>query len=145
MRAFSIFASLVSLSSYLLVTAAPISNTPNIYTTCNRPGIFALTFDDGPYQYSWDLASYLHERGIKATFFTNGHNYVTEDFGVATTPTAKDGPQTYLNVLKHYQELGHEIGSHTYEHVVLKGLTTEQVEYQLNQQSDLIYRATGLR
>lgn len=143
MRAFSIFTALATFAS--IVSAAPVSNSANIYSKCNRPGIFALTFDDGPYEYSWDLATYLHSRGVKATFFTNGHNYVTEDFGTATTSTESDGPQTYLNVLKHYHDLGHEIGSHTYEHVVLKGLTGEQVEYQMNQQSDLIYRATGQR
>jgi hypothetical protein len=48
----------------------------NTYTHCNRPGVFALTFDDGPDKYSWGLAKTLQEQGIKATFFINGNNSV---------------------------------------------------------------------
>lgn len=46
------------------------------YTHCNRPGVFALTFDDGPDKYSWGLAKTLQAEGIKATFFINGNNSV---------------------------------------------------------------------
>lgn len=52
------------------------SDQVEIYTQCNRPGVFALTFDDGPEKYSWGLAKSLNEQGIKATFFINGDNSV---------------------------------------------------------------------
>ncbi|KAL9545644.1 hypothetical protein MBANPS3_007047 [Mucor bainieri] len=156
------FTSLIALTLAAIVSAAPIggsnetdtttpasgssnrtSSTVPTYDHCVQPGHFALTFDDGPFQYSWDLAKYLHSRGIKATFFTNGNNWV-ENFKTATTSTS-DGIKSYIDVLKYYHELGHEIGSHTYEHKVLKGLSTTEVEYQMNQQSDLIYEAIGQR
>lgn len=141
------FSSLIALTFAAVASAAPITTTTSVptYQTCNRPGVFALTFDDGPFSYSWDLAKYLHSRGIKATFFTNGYNWVTEDLRTATTTTESDGAKTYYDVFKYYQELGHEIASHTYGHVVLKGLSEQEVAYQLNEQSDLIYNATGLR
>ncbi|KAI7900510.1 uncharacterized protein BX663DRAFT_517876 [Cokeromyces recurvatus] len=143
------------ITTTLLLTAsayaAPVSvdsgaggDLATIYEHCNRPGVFALTFDDGPFQYSWDLAQYLHSRGIKATFFVNGDNFV-KNFAQATTATAIDGTKSYMEVLKHYHDLGHEIASHTYGHVVLRGLSESEVEYQMNQQSDLIYSATGVR
>jgi peptidoglycan/xylan/chitin deacetylase (PgdA/CDA1 family) len=47
-----------------------------VYISCNKPGVFAFTFDDGPYQYSWDLAKSLNQQGIPATFFINGNNWV---------------------------------------------------------------------
>lgn len=63
------------------VAAAPVTTTDNNtlvtrYDHCNRAGVFALTFDDGPSQYSYDLAKVLHQQGIKATFFINGNNTV---------------------------------------------------------------------
>ncbi|GAA5812413.1 hypothetical protein MFLAVUS_005868 [Mucor flavus] len=131
--------------------AAPIGleDTPSstvlpTFQTCNRPGVFALTFDDGPYEYTWDLAQMLNSRGIKATFFTNGHNFVTTDLNTTTTPT-RDGSKTYVEVLQMLDQLGHEVGSHTYEHSVLVGRTREQIEYQMNEQSDLIFDAIGKR
>ncbi|CEP14190.1 hypothetical protein [Parasitella parasitica] len=142
------FTSIIAFTLTAFVSAAPTINRHSsssvpTYDHCVQPGHFALTFDDGPFQYSWDLAKYLHSRGIKATFFTNGNNWV-ENFDTATTSTS-DGTKSYIDVLKYYHELGHEIGSHTYEHKVLKGLTTAEVEYQMNQQSDLIYKAIGQR
>jgi peptidoglycan/xylan/chitin deacetylase (PgdA/CDA1 family) len=83
MRATSIILSLACAAS--MVMAAPIapssdiaetSDQVEIYTQCNRPGVFALTFDDGPDKYSWGLAKSLQEQGIKATFFINGANSV---------------------------------------------------------------------
>jgi peptidoglycan/xylan/chitin deacetylase (PgdA/CDA1 family) len=58
------------------VTQAPASGSLPEYKNCNRPGVFALTYDDGPNQYSYELAKSLRQQGIKATFFTNGHNAV---------------------------------------------------------------------
>ncbi|KAI8354058.1 hypothetical protein BD560DRAFT_407999 [Blakeslea trispora] len=129
--------------------AAPIttntteSSLIDTYTHCNRPGLFALTFDDGPFQYSWDLAKYLHSNNIKATFFINGHNWVT-NFREATSNTT-DGPKSYPDVLRYYHELGHEIASHTYSHIPLRGLTTNQVESEMNNLSDLVYETIGQR
>ncbi|KAI9487285.1 MAG: hypothetical protein EXX96DRAFT_72364 [Benjaminiella poitrasii] len=148
-------ASLLALAFATVTSAAPIAvnnvtdnssggDLVTVYEHCNRPGVFALTFDDGPFQYSWDLAAYLHSNGIKATFFTNGNNYV-ENFRNDTTVTSTNGTKTYMEVLKYYHDLGHEIGSHTFEHINLQGLTEAEVEYQMNQESDLIYEATGVR
>jgi peptidoglycan/xylan/chitin deacetylase (PgdA/CDA1 family) len=146
------FSSIIALALATVASAAPITtngtSTGNgdlvtSYTHCNRPGVFALTFDDGPFQYSWDLAKYLHSKNVKATFFTNGDNFV-KDIRTATTTTS-DGSKSYLDVLKYYHELGHEIASHTYQHRNLKGLSDDQVQYQMNQQSDLIFDAIGQR
>lgn len=140
---------LITLAFAAMVNAAPISveedkSALKTYTHCNRPGVFALTFDDGPFEYSWDLAHTLNARGIKATFFTNGHNFVVGDFNT-TTANTRDGPKTYAEVLQAYVELGHEVASHTYEHAVLVSRTTEYIENQMNKQSDVIFSATGKR
>ncbi|KAF1798399.1 hypothetical protein FB192DRAFT_1391355 [Mucor lusitanicus] len=113
-----------------------------VYVSCNKPGVFALTFDDGPYEFSWDLAKSLNEQGIAATFFINGKNWVDV---LTDSVTTSDGKKTYLEVVKHYKDMGHEIASHTYEHKELAGLSDSEIEYQMNTQSDVIYKAIGMR
>lgn len=50
--------------------------TAKVYTKCSKPRTYALTFDDGPYEYTWQLADDLKDDGVKATFFINGNNWV---------------------------------------------------------------------
>ncbi|CEP14189.1 hypothetical protein [Parasitella parasitica] len=135
-----------------LTAAAPVGTT-NItidsslvtrYDHCNRPGIFALTFDDGPSQYSYDLAKALHQQGIKATFFINGNN--TVDILNNSTPTStSDGMKTYLEVIRYYYDSGHELASHTFEHLNLANKSEAEVRRQMNAQSDVIFAAIGRR
>ncbi|KAG1438785.1 hypothetical protein G6F56_012523 [Rhizopus delemar] len=101
-----------------------------------------MTFDDGPYQYSWDLATSLHEQNISSTFFINGNNWVDVEKDSLTT---SEGEKTYMEVIKHYYDMGHEVASHTYEHKELQGLTEEEITYQMNTESDIIYKAIGKR
>jgi peptidoglycan/xylan/chitin deacetylase (PgdA/CDA1 family) len=71
------FSFLATLAFAAVSFAAPVERAPAIeYKTCNSPGVFALTFDDGPNQYSYELAKSLRQQGIKATFFINGNNAV---------------------------------------------------------------------
>lgn len=85
MRTTSLFLTLAYAASMVMarptiraVTEAvtDVSEAPASYTQCNKPGVYALTFDDGPDKYSWGLAKTLHDQGIKATFFINGANSV---------------------------------------------------------------------
>lgn len=138
---------LLSLAALAAVNlAAPITNSNGgtEYRTCNRPGVFALTFDDGPGRDSYDLAKYLHANGIKATFFTTGYNTVKESFDTAIVET-EDGPKTYNEVLQYIDQVGHEVASHTYSHAVLSGKSAAEVEEELNLQSDVIFKAIGKR
>ncbi|CEP11688.1 hypothetical protein [Parasitella parasitica] len=123
---------------------APTGNNvrDGVYVSCSKPGVFALTFDDGPYQYSWDLAKSLNKQGISATFFINGKNWVNVETDSVTT---SEGKKTYMEVVKHYKAMGHEIASHTYEHKELAGLSEAEIEYQMNTQSNIIYKAAGVR
>lgn len=59
--------------------------------------------------------------------------------------TTDEGEKSYLEVIKHYYDFGHEIASHTLSHKNLVGLTEEEVKKELNDQSDIIYQAIGKR
>jgi peptidoglycan/xylan/chitin deacetylase (PgdA/CDA1 family) len=58
-----------------------------------------LTFDDGPGQYSLEIAEFLHQHQIRAAFFVVG-KYA----------------QNQLETLKKMADMGHIIGNHTFEH-----------------------------
>lgn len=47
----------------------------SVITACTVPGVFALTFDDGPFAYTSELLDILTKNGVNATFFLNGANF----------------------------------------------------------------------
>ncbi|KAK8024621.1 chitin deacetylase [Apiospora rasikravindrae] len=95
-------------------------------TTCNRPNMVAITFDDGPCPYTPTLLDILDKNNVKATFFlvgSNGNGVITdESTGMPAT-------------LRRMHAAGHHIGSHTWTHADLNTLSTEQrrVEVENNE------------
>lgn len=41
-----------------------------------KPGHVAITFDDGPYDFTSALVDLLNSHDVKATFFVNGKNFM---------------------------------------------------------------------
>lgn len=82
----------------------------------------ALTFDDGPHPKKTDaILNLLKEYGIHATFFVIGQNV-----------------SYYPDVLKREVEGGHEIGNHTYHHVLLSKISEKEAEAELQKTEDII-------
>ncbi|KAI7907601.1 uncharacterized protein BX663DRAFT_491415 [Cokeromyces recurvatus] len=108
-----------------------------VITTCTVPGTIALTFDDGPYEYTWDLAKTLKKNGVTATFFMNGNNWV--DVEKQTVKTS-DGIKTYKEVIKHVYSQGHQLASHTYSHLELGGQSASKVKSEV-QKLEKIFRS----
>ncbi len=50
-----------------------------VITKCAKPGVLALAFDDGPYQYTQKLVDTLNAAGAKGTFFFTGTLYGEEN------------------------------------------------------------------
>lgn len=88
----------------------------------------ALTFDDGPGEYTPKLIEGLNARNAKATFFMVG-SCVSE----------------YPNALPLMVEGGHQLGSHTYDHSDITKLSKDQLNEQLSKTDDEIYKACGQR
>jgi peptidoglycan/xylan/chitin deacetylase (PgdA/CDA1 family) len=61
--------------------------------------IVALTFDDGPSEYSDQVVNLLQEKGVKATFYVTGYNL-----------------EQYPNEARDMVADGHELGNHSYSH-----------------------------
>lgn len=71
----------------------------NLDGTTLKKGELCLTFDDGPGNDTAEIAEFLHQNGIRATFFVVG-KFAAER----------------IDVLKKIAEYGHIIGNHTFEH-----------------------------
>ncbi len=89
----------------------------------------ALTFDDGPHQYfTPKLLAILKQYGVKATFFLVG-----------------DMAERHPELVKAELDGGHEIGNHTYDHVNLTKIPTEEVATEIQAGGDVLQSISGVR
>jgi len=100
---------------------------------CTEPNTIALTFDDGPYQYTMDLLDRLQSKNIHATFFINGYNYWHD----------LDSDPEKQAILKRAHADGHQIASHTWRHQIPENL--DEVQPMMNKLDDLIEECVGYR
>lgn len=88
----------------------------------------ALTFDDGPGQYTDQLLDCLEENNAHATFFMQGQN-VGE----------------WEDTVQRMLDIGCELGNHSWNHpeVTLQGLSDDQVVEQIQKTDDALLKACG--
>ncbi|TFK95792.1 carbohydrate esterase family 4 protein [Pterulicium gracile] len=126
----SLVASVVLLQGAI---AAPHNPLAQVVTKCKKNNTVALTFDDGPYEYAYDLSKALVAAGGKGTFFLNGNNYecIYSDDNVKR--------------IHYLHEQGHQLASHTWNHKHLNTLKRHDLEFELGSVSDALERIAGLR
>ncbi|KAH0491983.1 hypothetical protein TgHK011_003383 [Trichoderma gracile] len=90
---------------------------------CKVPGTVALTFDDGPWEYTEELLDLLDNHGVKATFFVTGRNLGKG----AINDETKDWPR----LIRRMKDEGHQIASHTWSHQRLPTLTRARLRQQM--------------
>ncbi|EGR44869.1 uncharacterized protein TRIREDRAFT_69490, partial [Trichoderma reesei QM6a] len=92
---------------------------------CKVPGTVALTFDDGPWEYTEELLNLLDvsDHGVKATFFVTGRNLGKG----AINDETKDWPR----LIRRMKDEGHQIASHTWSHQRLPTLTKARLRQQM--------------
>ncbi|KAI0166297.1 hypothetical protein GGR57DRAFT_496567 [Xylariaceae sp. FL1272] len=90
---------------------------------CVNKGDIALTFDDGPWNYTDDLLDKLAGYEAKATFFITGNNLYKGQINDPTTP--------WPAVIQRMAAEGHQIASHTWSHENFSQLTTTQFTNQI--------------
>lgn len=83
-------------------------------TQCKNPGTVALTFDDGPYNYTSHVLDVLASYGAKATFFITGNNLGKGQIDVEETGWPAiirrmhaDGHQVRLVKIRYHCSLTH--------------------------------------
>jgi peptidoglycan/xylan/chitin deacetylase (PgdA/CDA1 family) len=90
-----------------------VSYTDDIYD-CVKNNVVALTYDDGPSEYTALLLDTLKAYGFKATFFITGNN---------NGKGAIDTTAPYPGLIKRMIAEGHQVASHTWSHYSLSEIT----------------------
>ena len=95
--------------------------------------IVAITFDDGPSQYTKDIIKTLKEYDCNATFFVLGNKV-----------------EVYQDIIKESIKNGNEIGNHSYNHKWLSRLSKEEIINQIEKTQNILketvnYTPTHLR
>lgn len=101
-------------------------NDDGSYNPNERRKMLALTFDDGPGEYTQTLLDCLEENNARATFFMQGIN-------VGNHPDA----------VKRMVELGCEIGSHSWDHPQLTNIDLSSVAKQFEDTDNALIQACG--
>lgn len=92
-----------------------------------EPKLIALTFDDGPRRFATtQLLDGLAQRGAKATFFVIGKQ----------VPGNED-------LLRRMDREGHQIGIHTYDHVMITGLNAADFSAQVDRTRTVLKNVLG--
>ena len=93
--------------------------------------MLALTWDDGPDVNTLALADYLASLRVSATFFVVSEwaHGVSEEPGRGLHPF--ETGYAYFPILEDLVALGHRLGNHTLNHVLLAGAKADLVDYEL--------------
>jgi peptidoglycan/xylan/chitin deacetylase (PgdA/CDA1 family) len=89
----------------------------------------ALTFDDGPGSQTLALSSYLKSRGIRATFFVNGHCFGQSVY--QSGQCQQDASASPSDILGRLVADGHLVGNHTQDHFDLTSLDDNSIVREL--------------
>ena len=110
-------------------TAVPAAVWPSDEDVdCGVVSCIALTFDDGPSQYTSQLLDVLGAANVHATFFVVGR-----EIAAHTDEIAREAAQ------------GNEIGNHTWSHADLTKLSAEAASAELTRTADAVQAITGVR
>lgn len=88
----------------------------------------AITFDDGPSEYTEKILDILKDKKIKATFFIIGKC-----------------AQQHPDIVKRIVKEGHEIGNHSFSHSRLYFRTKAFIDVQIKKTEEAIKKITGKR
>ncbi|OIW32955.1 carbohydrate esterase family 4 protein [Coniochaeta ligniaria NRRL 30616] len=100
-----------------------------VITKCSQPGVLALAYDDGPYQYTSALVDILDKAGAKGTFFWTGTLY-----GCIYNQKAA--------VQKAYAS-GHQIASHTWTHSHMGSMSASQITTEMTKVEQALVNLIG--
>ncbi|KAL4963290.1 chitin deacetylase [Aspergillus stella-maris] len=107
-----------------LAKRAPVGQ---VLLQCTTPNTIALTFDDGPSQYTPQLLDILSQYGARATFFVLG-----------------DAAASNPGILTRIRNEGHQVASHTYTHPSLASLGDAGIRSEMTQLDNVIRPALGV-
>ena len=99
----------------------PVTYDSDIYD-CVQNNVVALTYDDGPAEFTGQLLDTLKAYGFTATFFITGNN---------NGKGAIDTTAPYPDLIKRMIAEGHQVASHTWSHYSLSASSSEVRKSQM--------------
>ncbi|KAF9260067.1 glycoside hydrolase/deacetylase [Marasmius fiardii PR-910] len=102
----------------------------SVITSCTQPNTVALTFDDGPWDFIYDLGNLIHGAGGKATFFFNGNNW--------------DCIYNRADAIRYVYNQGHQLASHTWAHDDLTTKNQDQLHDTFWKVEQALQRIAGV-
>lgn len=105
---------------------APQTDIPRERAIDPSKPMLALTFDDGPSEFTMEIAKALENAGGRGTFFMIGR-------GMAEHP----------EIVAEVSERGHQIGCHTWSHPNLTKITDGKIDWQVRHTQELAVKLTG--
>lgn len=121
-------------------TSLPVANPLDVFerqtspgviiSQCSKPGVLALTYDDGPAQYTTQLLDILNKAGAKATFFWTG--------------TVSGCVYDHRAAIKAAYESGHQVASHSWTHPQNFGsMTADELKDEMQRFEQAIVNIIG--
>jgi peptidoglycan/xylan/chitin deacetylase (PgdA/CDA1 family) len=107
--------------------AAPPSPPPPRRIDCVAVKCLALTFDDGPGEYTGQVMDDLRKSGARATFFMLGQNV-----------------GMHKDLVRRMVLEGHEVANHSWSHADLTGLSAGGVRSEVSRTQRAIKEASGV-
>ncbi|SPO07431.1 related to deacetylase [Cephalotrichum gorgonifer] len=125
---------LIVLALAAAAAASPVSRiqrrqAASVIASCTKPGVVALTFDDGPFDYTESVLDQFAAAGFKATFFVNGDNF--------------GNIYDHASTVQRAVAEGHQIGSHTWSHPDIATLSSSALEEQMSKLDDALADIIG--
>jgi len=114
------------LSFVIWILSFAFCEAKSIWNGNHHINVVALTFDDGPKpEFCNYILDILDRYGAKATFFVVGRE-------------AQENP----DIIMRMEDSGHEIGNHTYSHMLVKDVPVGEALSDIQKCSEVIYNIT---
>lgn len=101
--------------------AARVLDGQAIMHQAGNANMCAVTFDDGPSQFTGQLLDTLQAEGVRATFFVLGRQV-----------------ERHPDLIQRMVREGHEVGSHSYSHPNFRKLSPAEQWWQLSRTTELL-------
>jgi len=121
----------VALAAYGFAMPTQKRGAGDVIRRCTVPGTAALTFDDGPFVYLYDISKALVAANSTGTFFFNGMNWGC----IYSADNAKRA--------KYAVSKGHQVAAHTWSHVHLNTLNWDQMHDEFWRIEEALMKVTG--
>ena len=120
------FLAVISIGLHFLINARSMQMAGNIVTHAETDlKKIALTFDDGPSEYTSEILAMLDDLNVKCTFFLTG-----------------EAIENNMDAAKQIVAAGHQIGNHSYSHERMIFRSVQWIADEIDRTNELI-RETG--